>query len=83
MKTYILWNSATGELAKRGKKFVTHEGKQPPTWDCYPRGFPSRDGWRYEEVVGTRIDRTHSGPARFEREDSQVARFIKIIGADN
>ena len=81
-KTYILWNPATGALAKRGNKFVLHSGAQPPTWDRYPAGFRG-SGWQFEEVVGTVIDPRHVGPPTYIREDSQVARFIKITGADN
>ena len=81
-KQYILWNSATGAFAKRrGNKFVLHEGRQPPTWDNYPRQFPSSAGWQFEEVCGTVVDPKHVGPATYIREDSQVARFTKIIGA--
>jgi hypothetical protein len=82
-KQFILWNAATHELAKRAGKPVLHTGPQPPTWDNYPKRFPSSAGWRFEEVHETIIDATHKGPARFERRDSQVARFSKIIGADN
>jgi hypothetical protein len=79
-KQYVLWNAGTGALAKRGSKFVLHEGKQPPTWDRYPRHFPSSAGWRFEEVAGTVVDPAHVGPPAFIREDSQCARFTKIIG---
>jgi hypothetical protein len=82
-KEFILWNVATGALAKRGKKFVVHQGRQPPTWDNYPRQFPSRAGWRYEEVHETVVDPKHSGPPNYIQTDSQCARFSKIIGADN
>jgi len=78
-KQWILWNHATDALAKRGNKFVVHEGKAPPVWDAYPKGFPSRDGWRFEEVCGTIVDPKHTGPATYIREDSQCARFTKII----
>jgi hypothetical protein len=82
-KQYILWNSATGALAKRGKKFVLHEGRQPPTWDNYPRGFPSSAGWRYEEVHETVVDPKHSGAPAYVQTDSQCARFTKITGDKN
>jgi hypothetical protein len=77
-KTYILWNPATDALAKRGNKFVTHEGAQPPIWDAYPARFRGC-GWQFEEVVGTIVDPNHSGPATYRREDSQCARFTKIV----
>jgi hypothetical protein len=79
-KQYILWNSATDEFAKRSNKVVLHDGAQPPTWDNYPRRFPSNAGWRFEEVHETVVDPNHKGPPRFERRDSQVARFTKVIG---
>ena len=83
-KQFILWTSATGELAKRrGNKFVLHEGAQPPTWDNYPRGFPSAAGWKFEEVCGTAVDPKHSGPATFIQTDSQVARFTRIIAKES
>jgi hypothetical protein len=80
-KQYILWNSATGAFAKRrGNKFVLHEGRQPPTWDNYPRGFPSSAGWRYEEVHEVIIDPKHVGAPTYVQTDSQCARFTKITG---
>jgi hypothetical protein len=82
-KQYILWNSATGALARRGNKFVLHEGKQPPTWDRYPAHFPAGSGFRFEEVVGTVVDPKHVGPPTYIREDSQVARFTKIIARED
>jgi hypothetical protein len=82
-KTYILWNSATQALAKRGNKFITHEGLQPPTWTRYPAHFPSGSGWRFEEVVETVVDPSHSGAPTYRREDSQVARFTKIIAKES
>jgi hypothetical protein len=78
-KTYILWNSATRAVAKRGNKFVLHEGAQPPTWDNYPRRFPSSAGWRFEEVHEVVVDPKHNGPATYVQTDSQCARFSKII----
>jgi hypothetical protein len=82
-KQYVLWNSATGELAKRAGKVVLHSGAQPPTWDRYPRRFPSSAGWRFEEVHETVVDPKHRGPARYERRDSQCARFSKIIAKES
>jgi hypothetical protein len=81
-KQYILWNSATGALAKRGNKFVVHEGGPPPTWDNYPRRFPSSAGWRFEEIDGVEVDRNHTGAAFYVQRDSQCARFTKIISPD-
>jgi hypothetical protein len=81
-KTYILWNAATGAFAKRGNRFVLHEGKQPLTWDRYPRGFPSSAGWRFEEVCGVIVDPEHKGGATYIQTDSQVARFTKIIAKE-
>jgi hypothetical protein len=76
-KEFILVNVLRHEIAKdrKGQPIIRH-GQKP--YDT-PRGYAHEQGFQWESIEETVIDRHHTGKPRYAMLDSQKAICTKFI----
>jgi hypothetical protein len=78
-RSFIVVSLTTREIPKHRGRYFLRSAMTCPRDDDLPKGFTRRQGYSWEEVVGTVCDPTHKGDPIYTMPDWQVARITRIV----